>query len=268
MSQAAERSVDRIVAAEGRPIVDEESGRTTDGSSRRDSVRSQFACSGPGRSRSCGTASSSTRGRGAAWRSELATMRRLVIITGPGHGASGDPGRRYTLDECAEAAGTILDTLGIRAPVDWVGNAWGGHVGIDFRAPMAGTMSNHRDSGNPDPVPESDGADPHEQPALGVSAARPGRLHPQRRGRHPPVAQDARTGSGRRRPGRGLPDTRRPRGLRNAVASISLQRPDLTNRLPEVSVPTLFVTGSDHQVGHRSRPARRASCWRMVRRPS
>ena len=31
--------------------------------------------------------------------------RRLVIITGPGHGASSDPGRRYSLDDCAAAAG-------------------------------------------------------------------------------------------------------------------------------------------------------------------
>ena len=42
---------------------------------------------------------------------ELATQRRLVIITGPGHGASGDPGRRYTLDDCAEAARAVLDAV-------------------------------------------------------------------------------------------------------------------------------------------------------------
>ena len=34
----------------------------------------------------------------------LADRRRLVVVTGPGHGASTDPGRRYTLRECAEAA--------------------------------------------------------------------------------------------------------------------------------------------------------------------
>ena len=28
------------------------------------------------------------------------------------------------------AAGEVLDQLGITEPVDWVGNAWGGHVGI------------------------------------------------------------------------------------------------------------------------------------------
>ena len=37
-----------------------------------------------------------------------------------------------------------------------------------------------------------------------------------------------------------------PGALRNAIVSISLLRPDLTKRLAEISVPSLFVTGSDH----------------------
>ncbi len=46
-----------------------------------------------------------------------------MLITGPGHGACDDPGRRYTMEECAAAAATALDVLGINEPVDWVGNA-------------------------------------------------------------------------------------------------------------------------------------------------
>lgn len=65
---------------------------------------------------------------------DLVQERQLVLVTGPGHGSSGDPGRRYTLDDCAEAALEVLDALGIVSPVDWVGNAWGGHVGILFAA--------------------------------------------------------------------------------------------------------------------------------------
>ena len=74
------------------------------------------------------------RGKGGTgpWRTSRA--RRLVIITGPGHGASPDPGRRYSMDERAEAAADVLAALGIDEPVDWVGNAWGGHVGIVFAA--------------------------------------------------------------------------------------------------------------------------------------
>ena len=64
----------------------------------------------------------------------LVDRRRLVVVTGPGHGSSTDPGRRYTLGECAEAAVEVLDALAVSEPVDWVGNAWGGHVGLVFAA--------------------------------------------------------------------------------------------------------------------------------------
>jgi pimeloyl-ACP methyl ester carboxylesterase len=69
----------------------------------------------------------------ASWsrlEADLSRERTLILISGPGHGSSGDPGRRYTLEECADAAIDTLDALRIENPVDWVGNAWGGHVGI------------------------------------------------------------------------------------------------------------------------------------------
>ncbi len=56
--------------------------------------------------------------------------RQVVAIDGPGYGRSSPIHRDFTLDECAEAAGEVLDQLGISEPVDWIGNAWGGHVGI------------------------------------------------------------------------------------------------------------------------------------------
>ena len=65
---------------------------------------------------------------------DLARDRRLIIVTGPGHGTSGDPGHRYTMEDCAGAALEVLDAVGVEGPVDWVGNAWGGHVGIVFAA--------------------------------------------------------------------------------------------------------------------------------------
>src|SRR3984957_5059217 len=64
----------------------------------------------------------------------LGAHRRVVTIDGPGYGRS-DPIRRdFTLEDCANAAAETLDHLGISEPVDWVGNAWGGHVGITLAA--------------------------------------------------------------------------------------------------------------------------------------
>ncbi|UZX02264.1 alpha/beta hydrolase [Arthrobacter sp. CDRTa11] len=62
----------------------------------------------------------------------LGQERELILLDGPGHGGSPGPRRPYSLVECAVAANQILDALGIPGPVDWVGNAWGGHVGIVF----------------------------------------------------------------------------------------------------------------------------------------
>jgi pimeloyl-ACP methyl ester carboxylesterase len=60
--------------------------------------------------------------------------RRLILIDGPGHGKSGSPSTDFNLDDCAEAATEVLDALGVQKPVDWLGNAWGGHVGLTLAA--------------------------------------------------------------------------------------------------------------------------------------
>jgi pimeloyl-ACP methyl ester carboxylesterase len=66
---------------------------------------------------------------------DLAAAHRCIVVDGPGHGRSPGPGRRYDLAACARAAMQVLDALHVD-DVDWVGNAWGGHVGaraaIDF----------------------------------------------------------------------------------------------------------------------------------------
>jgi pimeloyl-ACP methyl ester carboxylesterase len=64
----------------------------------------------------------------------LGAHRRLLIIDGPGYGRSDPIHRDFTLDDCARAAGEVIDHLGITEPVAWVGNAWGGHVGITLAA--------------------------------------------------------------------------------------------------------------------------------------
>jgi pimeloyl-ACP methyl ester carboxylesterase len=60
----------------------------------------------------------------------LARERTVYAIDGPSHGKSEAVGRDFSFEECVAAAVEALDRLGLTEPVDWVGNAWGGHVGI------------------------------------------------------------------------------------------------------------------------------------------
>ncbi|MDT5185855.1 MAG: hypothetical protein QOI29_4013 [Mycobacterium sp.] len=60
----------------------------------------------------------------------LARDRTVYTIDGPSHGKSEAVLRDFTLEECVTAAEQALDRLGLTKPVDWIGNAWGGHIGI------------------------------------------------------------------------------------------------------------------------------------------
>ncbi|NIZ91823.1 alpha/beta fold hydrolase [Kineococcus rubinsiae] len=70
----------------------------------------------------------------------LAAARRLVLVDGPGWGASDPLLRTTTIAECALAAQDLLDGLGETGPVDWVGNAWGGHVGYRIAGTSPGRL--------------------------------------------------------------------------------------------------------------------------------
>jgi pimeloyl-ACP methyl ester carboxylesterase len=61
---------------------------------------------------------------------ELARQRTVYAIDGPSHGKSESVPRDFTFAEVVVSAEQALDRLGLTEPVDWVGNAWGGHVGI------------------------------------------------------------------------------------------------------------------------------------------
>jgi len=60
----------------------------------------------------------------------LARDRTVYTIDGPSHGKSEAVHRDFAFEDCVAAAEQALDRLGLAEPVDWVGNAWGGHVGI------------------------------------------------------------------------------------------------------------------------------------------
>ena len=178
---------------------------------------------------------------------ELATQRRLVIITGPGHGASGDPGRRYTLDDCAEAARAVLDTVGPDEPADWLGNAWGGSVGLVFAARWPERCRTLVTLGTP--VQSLTLVERFRTISLLVAYRLLGPAGFIRKGTID-VMLSARTRTQDPVAVALLEDAlihADPGALRNAIVSISLLRPDLTKRSAGLSVPTLFVTGSDHK---------------------
>jgi pimeloyl-ACP methyl ester carboxylesterase len=64
----------------------------------------------------------------------LARDRTVYTVDGPSHGKSEAVHRDFTFDELVSVAEQALDRLGLAEPVDWVGNAWGGHVGIHLAA--------------------------------------------------------------------------------------------------------------------------------------
>ncbi len=85
----------------------------------------------------------------------LARLRTLVLIDGPSHGGSEPAQHEFSLEDCARAAVEVLVELGIDEPVDWVGNAWGGHVGIVLAASEPGSSAVARRAGEPDELPDT-----------------------------------------------------------------------------------------------------------------
>jgi len=177
---------------------------------------------------------------------ELAAERRLVLVTGPGHGASSESGHRYTMEDCAEAAAVVLDALGINDAVDWLGNAWGGHVGVVFATQNPRRCRTLVTVGTP--IHAYTAKDRVETRAL-LLAYRllgPARflrdavsdvlLSPTTRAQDPAAVELVRE----------CFNSADRSGLRNAVVSISLHRADLTPLLSRIEAPALFVTGSDH----------------------
>jgi pimeloyl-ACP methyl ester carboxylesterase len=178
-------------------------------------------------------------------RAPLGQSRRLFMIDGPSHGGSAPVTRRFTLDECAGAALDVLDHLEITEPVDWVGNAWGGHVGVLFAAAHPERCRSLVTIGTP---VHALGA--LERRRIGamvslyrlvgpvgplVKAVERGLLSPQTRATDPDAV---------RLVGDGLRHADR-RGMYTAMRSVMLARPDLTPVLSDIAVPTLIVTGDE-----------------------
>lgn len=174
-------------------------------------------------------------------RDELAQDRRLIIIDGPCHGGSEATAHEFTVQDCAEAAGEVLDHLGVVERVDWVGNAWGGHVGIMFAATQPGRCRSLVAIATP-----IGALTPAERRRIVPLVALYRALGPVRPlvkgvedallGRHAP-ARDAQVIS------TAISRASR-RGMHTAMRSVMLQRPDAAAALATVAAPTLLVTAA------------------------
>ena len=174
----------------------------------------------------------------------LARHRRLILIDGPNHGRNPRIRAPFGLSDCVEVAGEVLGRLGVSGPVDWVGNAWGGHVGILFAAAHPDRVRSLVAIGAPVHALTPDerrtvrllrtlyglfGTAPVTRPL--VSAL----IGP---GAEP--ADAAVVAGAFRRAGW--------RGMHDAIGWLSLDRPDLEQVLRGLLVPTLLTTNVDDQM--------------------
>lgn len=178
----------------------------------------------------------------------LARHRMLVRITGPGHGSSSAITAPFSLDDCADAALEVLHALEIEQAVDWVGNAWGGHVGLVLAARQPPRVRTLTTFNTPVAALTSEQS---KSPRLAatllatVGAVRPLRhgiasalLSPQARAERPDLVayvHDCLRSADRR-------------ALARTVRSVSLDRPDLTPILGSILARSVLVTGSDDEL--------------------
>lgn len=169
--------------------------------------------------------------------------RRYLLVDPPGLGLS-DPLREATdIAGAAEAALDLLDGLGVDGPVDWIGNAFGGHVGFKLAARHGVLRSLVAISSPVEPV--SDELRRQIRTMLPILRA-VGPVGPVRKAVVAAMLTDAAAAdpavrrtvvSSLARPGR--------RSMALAVRSFILNRLDVTEEIGDIRVPSLFVASDD-----------------------
>jgi len=175
---------------------------------------------------------------------QLLAGRRLLLVDGPGWGRSDRLPRRVQPDSAAAAAIDVLAALSPGAAVDWVGNGWGGRIGIELAATRPELLRSLVAVGA-SPRPLAPAARKRLRSALPLLFVA---------GPVPPVAraifEDLLAAQSRTEPGTvgAVVDALALAGSRSrtrAVRAFLLDRPDLTHLLPRIEAPSLFVTGGD-----------------------
>jgi pimeloyl-ACP methyl ester carboxylesterase len=172
--------------------------------------------------------------------SELSGERHCIVVDGPGHGLSPGPGHDYDMAACARAAMKVLDVLGIDR-VDWVGNAWGGHVGarvaIDFPERIASLAA----IASPlQPLSRKT----HVQKRVLLMMIRLGMIDRVGALLAAAMLSPSATAAMHDHVRRSVREAPRD-GLAAAMRSISIHRSDLLPDLHRISCPTIFVAGGD-----------------------
>lgn len=169
--------------------------------------------------------------------------RRYVLVDPPGLGLSESLRHPTDIAEAADAAVDLLDGLGVEGPVDWVGNAFGGHVGFKLgtRAGVLGSLVAVSSPAQELP------ADLRKQINLLLPLLRvAGPVGPVRSGILEAMLTDA---SAAQEPVRRIvvESLARPtrRSMALAVRSFILNRVDVTAELADLAVPSLFVASDD-----------------------
>ncbi len=183
---------------------------------------------------------------------EVAPRRTIVAIDGPSHGRSAPVTRDFTFDDCARVAGEVLDGLGIDEPVDWVGNAWGGHVGILLAATQPRRLRTLTTIGTP-----VHGIDARFRLTKGWPLVLLYRLF----GATPLVCDPLSVALlGPDGPAEVMDAFRQAdrSGMYHAARSMMLKRPDLHERLPQIAAPTLMLAAHDDDEGWPPEQARAA----------
>jgi pimeloyl-ACP methyl ester carboxylesterase len=174
----------------------------------------------------------------------LAGVRRLMIVDGPNHGTNPPANRRFTLNDCVGVAEDIFEYFGIDEPVDWLGNAWGGHVGILFAAAHPERCRSLIAIGAPVHAPTP--SDRRRTALLSVLYLVGGArsvsnvlvdalLGPEARSQDPDGARIVANAFARAR----------RRQMYQAIRWLSLERRDLTHVLDRIGAPTLITTGAN-----------------------
>ncbi|MCR2784555.1 MULTISPECIES: alpha/beta hydrolase [unclassified Microbacterium] len=172
-----------------------------------------------------------------------APEREFVLIDPPGLGLSDALTRRSSIAEAADAARDALAGLGATTPVDWVGNAFGGHIGYQLATDPSIIRSFVAISAPTEPIP----AHLRRQIAVLHPVLRCfGAIRPVRAAVISAMLTDASAA---------IPGIRdviveslnRPTraSMSYALRAFIIDRTDVTDRLSDIGVPSLFIASDD-----------------------